>query len=145
MTDRERFERLIATRFEEIHKEPGRPAIETIAVTMVGYRKAQNSGHFPLDFPRNMVEELTADDFVRRYLDKREASSPMKMTLRLPQMKQSVAALLDDRDDGTPAATEEVVDAVARLSLGSWPEDAENALRQFYAGLFSGWYLSGLA
>lgn len=144
MTDRERFERLIATRFEEIHKEPGRPAIETIAVTMVGYRKAQSSGHFPLDFPRTMVETLTADDFVRRYLDEREASSPAKRA-RLPLMRRSVAGLLDDRDDSTPAATDDVVDAVARLALGSWPEDAESALRQFYAGLFSGWYLSGLA
>jgi len=143
MSDRGRFERLIAEKFEIRHQAPGHPAVETIAVTIVGYRKAQNLGHFPLDFPRNMVEDLTADDFVRRYLDEREETSPTKKAT-LGQMKRSVAGLLDDRDDGTPPVAVEVVDTLARLALGSWPEDAERFRRQLYAGLFTGWYNAGL-
>ena len=143
MSQRERFERLVGEKFEVRHEEPGRPAVETIAITMVGYRRAQSLGHFPLDFPRTMVEDLTADDFVRRYLDQRELTSPIKKAT-LGRMKRSVAGLLDDQDDATPPVAEAVVDTLARLALGSWPEDAERFLRQFYAGLFTGWYNAGL-
>lgn len=148
MDNRKQLQKLIVAIFEKKRKTPKKKAVDVLATVGAGILEAQGIGGGLFEPSPQLKREVLVDKLVRAYL-KGEKTSPHAHRHRWGVFRTSIEALLgealgfeeDDPPPKPPAGA--VLDALASVALGFWPEDGEHTRRALIVGFVVAYYVEG--